>query len=248
MLSILHRHRSSIRLLPLVAIVGMLFIPNWNGIEAEPDPAVSTAPNKYIGSGKCKSCHDSEACGNQYDAWKSEEHSNAFELLKSDEAKKVGKEHGVADPSKSDDCLKCHVTAFDVDKKLKKKSFKPEEGVGCEVCHGPGDAHARARFRAANSEEEDEGFGDEEAEAKYTEIPVGEIGMDISEDLCVKCHNKKSPTYQPFCFHCRSFSIRHLNPLKPRTAAEKKALSECGCGDGKKCDHDCSLDKAGAPK
>jgi len=202
------------------------------------EPAVA---GKYIGSKKCESCHKDEAGGNQWGAWEAAGHSKAFEVLLGDDAKKIAAERGIADASKSDECLKCHVTAFGVDKKLFKKSFDPEAGVGCESCHGPGDDHARARFRAANeAEDEEEGFGDEEeAEATYTKLPDGEIGMGFSREDCVKCHNKESPTYKPFCYYERIAKVRHLNPLKPRTAEEKAAMLVCGCGEACECDHDC---------
>ncbi|MCB9916154.1 MAG: cytochrome c family protein [Planctomycetes bacterium] len=226
--------RSFLRLAPFVAAVGLLALPTWNGLGAGPDPGAAAAANKYIGANKCKNCHDAEASGHQYTIWKESSHAKAFETLKGEEAKKVAAAKGIADPTKADECLKCHVTGHGEDKGAFKKSFDPEEGVGCETCHGQGDDHQRARMRAAG-ESSDEGGA-----PAYTAPPAGEIGMDITEALCKKCHNEESPTYKPFCFHCRSFKIRHLNPLKPRTEAEKKAL-ECGCdGKGKKCDHECA--------
>ena len=46
----------------------------------------------------------------RYDALK----DRAFEVLASDEAKKVAKERSIEDPQKADACVKCHVTAFGV--------------------------------------------------------------------------------------------------------------------------------------
>jgi hypothetical protein len=233
--------RSSLSLLSLIVAAGLMAFSSVNVSSAGSQPAALAAANKHIGSNKCENCHNSAASGDQFGHWSERGHSNAFKMLTSEESLKVGKEHGIADPSKADECLRCHVTGHGLDKKQFKKSFDMEEGVGCESCHGPGDNHARARFRAANAEEdEEEGFGDEEAAPAYAEIPAGEIGMEFKEELCLKCHNEESPTYKPFCFHCRMVKIRHLNPLKPRTEAEKKAL-DCGCDGEKKCDHDCPL-------
>ena len=228
------------RLLPLGSVLGLFLLPVlWGSSAAAPEPW--SAPNTYIGAGKCEKCHRAEASGNQWAAWGEAEHSHALEALSSDEAKKIAAERGIADASKSDECLKCHVTAFGAPEKEFKKSFSREDGVGCESCHGPGNDHARARFRAANeADEEEEGFGDEEPEPTYAEIPAGEIGMEITRELCVKCHNDESPTYKPFCFYERVAKIRHLNPLKPRTTEERAALLVCGCGDTCKCDHDCT--------
>ena len=230
-----------LRVLPLTAALCLFLITTLPGTAAPLDPTAAPAANKYIGSKKCKNCHDAEASGDQWGFWLEEGHASAFEVLKSDEAKKIAKELGIKDASKSDKCLKCHDTGFGIDKKLLKKSFKHDGGVGCETCHGPGDKHARARFRAANEEEdEEEGFGDEEEAATYTEIPAGEIGMDITRELCVKCHNNESPTYKPFCFYLRVEKVRHLNPLKPRTPEQLAAMLVCGCGEDCKCDHDCT--------
>ena len=237
------------RLLPLGAALGLLLaavLGDGRGVSAEP----TLAPNKYIGAKKCQSCHDAEASGNQWGAWLEAGHAEAFKTLKGDKAKAIAAERGIDDPSKSEECLRCHVTAFGAPKKEFKKSFKLEDGVGCETCHGPGNDHARARFRAANEEGDDEeGFGDEEEVPAYAEIPEGEIGMHITRELCVKCHNTESPTYKPFCFYKRVAKIRHLNPLKPRTPEELAAMLVCGCGDDCETEgHECTEECGVAPK
>ncbi len=232
--------------IPAMAVLGLFLLPVLLGSNsAGPEPA--KAANKYIGSQKCQNCHDAEASGNQWGAWMEAGHSNGMKSLHSDEAKKIATEKGIPDASKSDQCLKCHVTAFGESEKLFKKSFDREDGVGCESCHGPGNDHARARFRAANEEDDEEGFGDEE-ELSFVEIPEGEIGMNISRELCVKCHNDESPTYKPFCFFERVEKARHLNPMKPRTAAERAAQLVCGCGETCECDHVCTDGCGVAPK
>ena len=238
-----HTHRTRrqfARLWPLAAVLGLLVIAAAGRSSGAKSAGPSLLADKYIGAKKCENCHDAEASGNQWGAWHEMDHSKAFEVLSSDEAKKIASERGIADASKADECLKCHVTAFGVDPKQLKKSFDIKEGVGCESCHGPGDDHARARFRAANeAEEEEEGFGDEEAEPTYTEIPEGEIGMEMTREMCVQCHNSESPTYKPFCFYKRVQDVRHLNPLKPRTDEERAAMLVCGCGEDCPCDHEC---------
>jgi hypothetical protein len=236
----------SLRFLSVAGAIGLfLFLPSLRG--GSPTMGALTplaAPAKYIGSKKCENCHNSEASGDQHGIWSAAGHSRAFKVLQGEEAKKIADKQGIKDASKSDKCLKCHVTGYGLDKKLFKKSFDPEEGVGCESCHGPGDAHAKARFRAANEEEEEEGFGDEEAEPAYSQIPAGEILPGTAVDNCVKCHQKESPTFKPFCFFHREQNIRHINPLKPRTKAEKDALKGCDCEDEIKCEHVCT-DKCG---
>jgi hypothetical protein len=231
------------------ALCLFLFLPSLRGSAASNGAATASgADGDYIGSKKCENCHNAEASGNQYGAWKEAHHSKAFETLLGDEAKKIAAGLGIADPSKSEKCLKCHVTAFGLDKKRIKKSFEPKEGVGCESCHGPGDDHAKARFRAANEEEEDEGFGDEEAAPSYTELPAGEIDSSVGVATCVQCHNEESPTYKPFCYFHRAQKVRHINPLKPRTEAEKAALKGCDCEDEYKCEHVCTDECRGIVK
>ena len=45
------------------------------------------------------------------------------------------------DPSAEWRCLKCHVTGTQDLVSRPASSFRPEEGVGCEACHGPGSAY-----------------------------------------------------------------------------------------------------------
>ncbi len=199
--------------------------------------------NHYIGAGKCKSCHQAKASGNQYAAWQALDHAKAYEVLASDEAKRLGKEKGIDDPQKSDQCLKCHVTAFGVPADHIAKGFDIKLGVQCETCHGPGEQHMKARFSAAGAEKEGEGFGDEGA-AAYHALPEGEILLAPKQDLCLKCHNSESPSFKPFCFYLHAKKIRHLDPRKPR---EAKDLMACGCGETCVCKEGCPDDGCGVP-
>lgn len=182
------------------------------------------AANKYIGAEKCKNCHSAETTGNQFGAWHKSEHAKAFEKLGSDEAKRIAKEKGIDDPQKSDKCLKCHETAFGLAADLIKKGFDPKQGVQCESCHGPGDAHLKARFAAASKAGGDEGGGDGKA-APVQKIPDGEIIANVGEKTCLVCHNTESPTYKPFCFCERSAKIAHFDPRKTHPKAE----APCSC-------------------
>lgn len=184
-------------------------------------PAV--AESKYIGADKCKSCHGAVESGDQHSAWKGTLHAKAFERLSSEEAKKLAAEKGIADAAKADECVSCHVTAFGVPEDQIKKGFDRALGVQCETCHGPGEAHMKARFAAAAK-------GD--APAGYVQVPADEIISAPTEQTCRKCHNEKSPSYKPFCFHEFGAKIRHLNPKKPRTAIDLGACSCPKCAQG----------------
>lgn len=105
-----------IKVLPLFLALG-LFLGNGS----------SPADFEYIGSAKCKSCHNSPAKGAQYKVWAASPHAKAFESLKGDDAK-------------NPKCLKCHTTMGHTDKDLH-YSLTEKEGVGCESCHGAGSAY-----------------------------------------------------------------------------------------------------------
>jgi cytochrome c554/c'-like protein len=186
--------------------------------------ARTTADNKYIGADKCKSCHGAADSGDQHGTWKGTQHAKAFERLSSEEAKKLGAEKGVADPSKADACVSCHVTAFGVPEEQIKKGFDRAQGIQCEACHGPGEQHMKARFAAAAKGDAAQG---------YVQVPADEIIAVPKQDTCVKCHNEKSPSYKPFCFHEFEAKVRHLNPKKPRGDLE---LGPCSCP---KCEKGC---------
>ncbi len=187
-----------------------------------------SAPNKYIGAANCKNCHQADDAGGQFGHWQKTKHSQAFEVLASDEAKAYAKERGIENPQTDAKCLKCHETAFGAPKEELHRSFKPGLGVQCEACHGPGELHRKARMQAAGAAGEGGG-------SKYTVIPDDEIIKSPEASRCVECHNDESPGFKPFCFHESRGEIRHLNPLKPRTDEERAALDACNCGATCKC-------------
>jgi hypothetical protein len=222
--------------LAVMAALGVLSLP----FAQETKTAAPSEPdNEYIGATKCKNCHQTAAAGNQYKTWTAMKHSQAYELLASEPAKNYAAARGIDDAQKSEKCLKCHVTAFGEPKERVKKGFKPEQGVQCEACHGPGNNHLKARFAAA-------GVSEGEVLA-YTVIPDEEIIKKPTQATCLKCHNDESPGFKSFCFHERMAKIRHLNPLKPRTAEERAALLLCGCGDECACVNGCADDGCGVP-
>ena len=177
-------------------------------------PAASGAvASKYIGAKKCKNCHSSDETGNQYGHWESGPHAKAYEVLASDAAKKAAAAAGIDDPQKSDKCMKCHQTAFGVAEGEIKKGFDATAGVQCESCHGPGEAHMKARMMAA-------------AAGGDTPAPIGEgeIINSPPDSTCTGCHNEESPSYKPFCPQVFHQKVRHLNPKKERSAEEKAAM------------------------
>ena len=205
------------------------------GLSSASKSSAALKKNRYIGAEACETCHASEASGHQYKAWEEMKHATAFKTLEGDEAIRLGKEQGIAEPSKSEKCLKCHVTGYGEPEAMFKKSFDPKLGIQCETCHGPAELHKRARLRAAaEGDDDEEGFGDAEEVAEFVQIPEGELAPVPTRELCLECHNDESPSYKHFCMYQFEHKVRHLDPRKPRTA-EELAKNDLVCRHGDAC-------------
>jgi len=140
------------------------------------------ADHEYVGVKKCKSCHKKELIGNQLAKWQESKHSKAFEVLKSDDAVKLGKEKGLAGPPhEAPECLECHTTAYGVDAAQlpKGKPLAVADGVSCEACHGPGKDYRKKKTMADHDKS----------------VAAGMWEADKDEKICLNCHNDKSPTW-----------------------------------------------------
>lgn len=152
--------------------------------------ALQAQDYEYIGAAKCKMCHNKPATGAQYKIWLEGPHANAMESLKTDEAKAIAKEMGIADPATDQKCTKCHSTYARIDQDLN-ISLKETEGVSCETCHGPGSKYKPKSIM----------------ESREKSIANGLIVPD--EKLCKECHNEESPTYKPFNYEEAKKKIAH---------------------------------------
>lgn len=191
---------------------------------------------KYVGAKKCKNCHRSKKKGNQYGKWQKMKHAKAYENLASEEAIKLGKAQGVDNPQQSEKCLKCHTTAFGVEKKQIHKRFDSKLGVQCEACHGPGDKHAKARLMAAADMEEAQ-------MGKRQKVPASEIHASPSVKVCKSCHNSEFPNFKGFCIKRQFSAISHMDPRKERSKEELDAM-KCTCPDCKCKDSECGVPAA----
>jgi hypothetical protein len=136
--------------------------------------------NKFVGAETCGMCHKSEKQGKQLDIWKQSKHSQAYETLKTEKADKIAKEQGFDTPAvKTEKCLKCHTAGYGLDASMFEKKFNVEDGVQCENCHGAGSEYKSLKIMKNR----------DDAVAK------GLMMYDKVEELCVKCHNSDSPTY-----------------------------------------------------
>ena len=150
----------------------------------------------YVGVDGCKMCHRSEAKGNQAGKWEETLHSSAWETLASEKAKEYGQELGISNPQTADECLVCHVTGYEATDEQKARTYKVEDGVGCESCHGPGSAYKAIPIMRDHEKSIENGLI----------IP--------NEETCKTCHNEKSPGFKGFNFDESLPKIAHPNPQK----------------------------------
>jgi hypothetical protein len=105
-------------------------------------PAQSQEASKYLGSGKCKMCHQAE-----HALWSELHHSKAFETLTPEQVAS-GKD------MKDRACVQCHTTGFGQPGGFVSAEKTPKlKGVGCEACHGPGSIHVQVMMMAAMNDE-----------------------------------------------------------------------------------------------
>ena len=154
----------------------------------------------YVGVKKCMPCHMNPKKGAQYKQWQSTNHSKAYETLASEQSKKVAAEAGVeGNPQEAAECLTCHVTGYEAPDELKTATYDMTNGVGCELCHGPGSAYWKMPVMMGISK------GTMEA-SEYGLVTVPK------EDNCVRCHNEESPTFKGFDYEEMYPKISHPNP------------------------------------
>lgn len=166
--------------------------------ETASDKAISQSI-KFIGYKGCI-CHNKV----QIKVWKQSKHAKAFDTLGSEAAKKIGQEMGLeTEPQHAPECLKCHVTAYGVDKSLLTRKFDIEDGVQCESCHGPGDMYKAKSVMESISQETGE-------KKKKVAKLFGLIVPD--EATCKTCHNEESPTFKGFDYDHMFQIIAHNNP------------------------------------
>lgn len=167
---------------------------------AKESPALIKGSFKYQGPGACRECH-MESTGKFHlgasQVWEHHVHSSAYQTLKRDYTKEIARRaRGIDDPLNDWRCVKCHVTAYGADKSQIAPSYSHEDGVTCEVCHGPSSQYADV----------DHGPGVANREAMGFRILKG---LPERREVCTGCHNPASPTYVPFNLREFSRDIAH---------------------------------------
>lgn len=158
---------------------------------------LSQSDNIYVGAETCGMCHKTEKQGSQLSIWQNSDHAKAFETLKTDTANQIAKGKGFLTPaSETWECLKCHVTGYNLDATMLGKKFKIEDGVQCETCHGAGSAYKDMKIM----------------KDKKLAIENGLIVRDKPEEFCISCHNNESPTFVKMDFNEAWEKIKHNIP------------------------------------
>ncbi|MBT3231665.1 MAG: cytochrome C554 [Calditrichaeota bacterium] len=150
--------------------------------------------HKFVGTKKCKMCHQKAKKGEIFEKWAASAHAKAYHTLGEAAAKeiytKLGKE---GNPQEDPACLKCHVAGYGLDSTLTVKVVK-ENGVTCESCHGAGGDYWKKSVMV-----------DHDASVAAGMVADPKAG-------CVKCHNEEAPTFKGFDFEERWKEIKHAKP------------------------------------
>lgn len=145
----------------------------------------------YVGALKCKTCHKATKRGNQYQSWLDSRHNKSYAVLSSLSAFEEAKKANLTTPPKeSPECLKCHGPLYE------KAPDLVDQGVTCEVCHGPGSAYKKASIMKNREKAVQKGL------LVYT-------SKDAIKEKCVTCH-----TDEHFNFAQSWEKIKH--PLPPK--------------------------------
>lgn len=132
-----------------------------------PRPLLAFDQGANVGSQACAECHAEQTA-----SWKASPHAAAMHSLAA-----ADPDRGLAagQAAASVDCVRCHATAKQSGPPPKAlASYHVDEGVSCESCHGPGEAHVAA------------GGGKDNIEGLGEDCPVCVI-----EAVCTGCHTRE---------------------------------------------------------
>jgi len=167
---------------------------------AQETPTLMRGQFKYVGPKACAECHEDstgEFPKGASTVWNHTVHSAAYKTLSKDYTIEIAKrKRNIDDPVNDWRCVKCHTTAFGAPPEQLTAGYSNEDGVSCEVCHGPGGGYIDEDHGPSNASRGDLGF---------------RILSNLTErrEVCTSCHNVASPTYKPFNLREFSRTIAH---------------------------------------
>ncbi|HYC60244.1 MAG TPA: multiheme c-type cytochrome [Thermoanaerobaculia bacterium] len=146
----------------------------------------SAQPGKYVGVGSCvnSGCHGSteplkttRVLQNEFYTWlNNDRHAGAYNVLLTDRSARIARNMRLRKKAWEENvCLDCHTT--NVPAAQVAVAIDPEDGIQCEVCHGPAGG-----WRAEHTEE---GWTHEQSVARGM-IDLGDIA--VRAHTCHRCH------------------------------------------------------------
>jgi hypothetical protein len=150
--------------------------------------ALASSNPAYVGSKACGLCHRTKSQGGQLRLWEESGHARANLVLRGESALRIAE-----DADRNPSCLSCHAPLAGKDSRFS------EEGVTCEVCHGPGSVYQSIRLM------------NDPVEAAKNGLVVFQ-DMEAVRSLCLKCH--RSAHGNVFDFETAWGKIRHPIPNK----------------------------------
>lgn len=115
------------RLIGITIVIAGIF--GWQGGHAKPE-SIKT----YVGSESCRKCHEGEYDRFRAHAKKADSYKHILMMKK-----------GLTE-AEFRQCFECHTTGYGKPGGFRSEQETPElKDAGCEVCHGPGKAHAESQ-------------------------------------------------------------------------------------------------------
>ena len=96
---------------------------------------------RYVGDETCEVCHSSASIGKQFQIWQRSSHAWAYKDLGSPESMAIARKMK-SDSQKNLRFFACHTTAPGAHLPEMISTFRKEDGVQCESCHGPGEDYS----------------------------------------------------------------------------------------------------------
>lgn len=187
----------------LGTVISFLSLSNLWGGEITMDsrkmpPTLEIGSYKFTGAGGCnkEKCHGhaTKNRANEYTTWiKAEIHSAGYSVLFEKDAKEIAKKFGVKGKAGDDKrCAVCHTIYLEHKPGLKGEKFDINEGVTCEICHGPGSGYIEPHAKPYQPEGV-KGDALWKARAKRHKESVGQGMWDaknlgVRAETCVFCH------------------------------------------------------------